>query len=320
MTATQSAVPPHAGVSNGIDKVASGSRERLRVGNDDPVITTAPLAHRAARVLCRGERGSAEDCSWYHGFWQYLRVFDLAATPYRHGEFFDAVLAALAGDGAYRRVLVSGAADYAMLAVVLQAYRGVDADHEIGVVDLCETPLFLCRWYADSVAAAVETHVSDVLDWKSAKPFDVVCTHSFLSRFPPARRNDLMSKWRELLRPGGRIVTTTRINPSWSPDSASFTRDQIRAFKERVFQEALKWRAILDVDPDEMSSRAEVHAERTMTHSLTSEDEVAGLFRSGGFTVDRLDLIERSGNLDSRQSGPGTHQNATYAEIVAVRV
>lgn len=302
----------------GIQRMTAGAPQGPGV-DTDPLTTTAPLAAEMASTLCNGTPGAPDDCSWYHGFWQYLRLFGLGATPYRHADFFDAAFAALAREGSHRRVLVSGAADYAMLAVVLRAYRGAGAEPETVAVDLCETPLFLSRWYAESVAATVKTQASDILDWTTDEPLDVVCTHSFLARFAPVRRTELMAKWRSILRPGGRVVTTARINPSWSPERARFTPDQVRAFRDRVFREASTWRERLGIDPEEMARSAQVYAERSATHSLTSADEVVTLFEGGGFELERLDLVARRGNIGAQRSGPGTHQDATYAEIVAVR-
>lgn len=43
-------------------------------------------------------------------------------------------------------MLISGTADYSMLAHLLQAYRNVEAAVHVTVLDRCETPLYLCRW------------------------------------------------------------------------------------------------------------------------------------------------------------------------------
>lgn len=287
---------------------------------DEPLATTAPLAKTVASVFCRPDHGTREDCSWYHGFWQYLRIFKLVSTPHRHAGFFFDSFGSLAREGSYRRVLVSGAADYAMLAHVLQAYRKEDAAADITVLDLCETPLFLCKWYAKQASTAIDTHASDILDREPGEPFDLICTHSFLSRFVRERRKDLISKWRELLRPGGKVVTSTRINLSGSPEPAGFTPGQVRAFGERVLHEARLWSDTLGIDPDEMADHARLYAERSVHHTAATQEEIVQLFEAGGFTLDRLNLTALRGSVGAGQSGPSTNQSATYAEIVASRV
>ena len=102
-------------------------------GLDEPVMTTAPMAKMVAPVLCRVDRDAGESCSWYHGFWQYLRLFKLAPTPEKHTGFFLDALGSLARDGEYGRMLISGAADYCMLAHVMRAYRNNDSRAEITV-------------------------------------------------------------------------------------------------------------------------------------------------------------------------------------------
>ncbi len=287
---------------------------------DEPLETTAPLANTVAPVLCRPDHGTREDCSWYHGLWQYLRIFKLVSTPHRHAGFFFDSFGSLAREGSYRRVLVSGAADYALLAHVLWAYRKEDAAADITVVDLCETPLFLCKWYAKQASTAIDTHASDILDRQPGEPFDLICTHSFLSQFVRERRKDLISKWRELLRPGGKVVTSTRINLSGSPEPAGFTPGQVQAFGERVFQEATLRRDTLGIDPDEMADHARLYAERSVHYTAATREELVQLFEAGGFTIDRLIMTALRGNVAAGQSGPSTNQSATYAEIVASRV
>src|SRR5262245_58823293 len=91
------------------------------------------------------------------------------------------------------RVLISGAADYAMLDFVHKTLhsRGVNAD--VTVTDLCETPLALNRWYAERCSCRVTT---------------VCCGRVALSSPPhvcglPARTklDSLLNKWRSSTQP-----------------------------------------------------------------------------------------------------------------------
>ncbi|NJN51942.1 MAG: hypothetical protein HC809_09375 [Gammaproteobacteria bacterium] len=43
------------------------------------------------------------------------------------------------------------------------------------------------------------------------RPFDVMCTHSILTYAPIAGRQALVANWRVLLRPGGRVITVSRL-------------------------------------------------------------------------------------------------------------
>ena len=96
----------------------------MKPSEDELLRLSAPLAFALARRYC------ASSCRWHHGIWQYLRLLGLVSSAARHQEFFQTELGALARGGAlpqgggYRRVLISGAADYAMLEVVAGAYGG----------------------------------------------------------------------------------------------------------------------------------------------------------------------------------------------------
>ena len=290
---------------------------------EDPVIQSLPVAIEAAPGLCRKDPVTGESCSWYHGFWPYLRVFGLAATPQRHGKFFAEMLGRLARDGQHRRVLVSGTADYAMLAHILLAYRDADPAPEISVVDRCETPLFLCKWYMERVCPdadiELKTKTTDILNWDTEDRFDMLCCHSFLSQFSNLPRQALIAKWRHLLRPGGKVVTTTRIDPAWTPQAAVFSPDQIASFGDRVYRESCQWREKLGIDPDEVAAAAKRYAERTRTNCIGSLEELRELFETGGFKFDHLMLSHLEGKAPSSQSGPGLNRQAVYAEIVASR-
>ena len=287
---------------------------------EEPVVTTAPMAKMLAPVLCRANRSSAETCASSHGFWQYLRVFKIAPSPQRHADFYLDSLGALARDGRHERVLISGASDYCMLAHLLWAYQNENATVNVTVVDLCDTPLFLCRWYAKLVSQAVDTYASDILDFKTDKAFDVICTDSLLSRFPASEKKSFVSKWRNLLRPGGKVVTALKINPSWSEESIRMTPGEKDAFCDRVYEQARRWREFLGIDPDEMAKEAQRYAGRGMKYSFRSRKEIVELFEGGGFALDRLELTELRGYVEYRQSAPGVYQGATYAHVVASRL
>ena len=287
-------------------------------GLDEPVLTTAPMARMVAPVLCRVDREAGESCSWYHGFWQYLRIFKLAPTPEKHTGFFLDALGSLAHDGKYGRVLISGAADYCMLAHVLRAYRNKDARAHVTVVDLCDTPLYLCKWYAKLMSHPIDTRMSDIFEFKTDKHFDVICTQSLLSRYSDSMKKALVSKWRELLRPGGKIVTTVNIKPSWSGDPNSFTPRGQDAFCERVHERSQRWRDIVGIDPHEMAKDARLYAERSVHHPFRSREELVELFEGGGFTFDRLNVTELQAKFAAYgQSRPSSRR--TYGEFVASR-
>lgn len=285
------------------------------VAVEEPLLASAPLARLVASTLCRG-------CEWYHGTWQYLRLLGLAAAPERHRAFFAEVLGSLARGGRHPAVLVTGAADYSMLAHVVAAYRQggrTAADLNLGVVDRCATPVVLGAWFAGLSGTPLQTSVADVLDLPPRAPVDVVCTHSFLSQFAPDRRPALVARWRGLLRPGGKAVTTTRISPSGAPGTVRFTPAQTHAYAERALVEARRLAPALDLEPPALADRARRYAENIAVHTVTSTDEVVRLLEDGGLRVEHLEVREVEGPATPGTWGPSTSQSASYAEIVARR-
>ena len=186
--------------------------------------------------------------------------------------------------------------------VVLAAYLPTDAPVTVTAVDLCETPLQLCRWYGDRLSLTVDTHACDILDFETPEPFDVICSHSFLGYFTPRERIHLLEKWRELLRPGGRIIGINRIRDADAPDVIVFTPEQARAFVERTARRAEERRHLLDVSPDEVTEWARIYAERFRIRPVRSRGEVANLFTQAGMEVSFLD----AGVLPGDPTGPTT--------------
>ena len=298
-----------------IRKILSEQAERLddeHAGTDapdleEPMITTAPIARELAPILCRGDHVSPDDCSWYHTVWQYLRIFDMVSTPTWHQDFyknaFDEVLAGVD----VSRVLISGTADYSMLAHVLWACERAGLSPAVTVLDLCETPLFLCKWYGKMVGAQVQTVVKDLLTFEDRDRFDLIATDAFLTRFSASDQGKVIRRWGMLLKPGGRVVTTVRIEPGLTKPSVLATPDQADSFRRRAIQEARRWQGFLRCAPEEIANLAQRYAERMVSFSLGSEESVRSLFKDAGFSVTRLELAEV----------PGEMASTIYAEIVA---
>jgi len=207
-----------------------------------------------------------------------------------------------------------------MLAHVLHAFGGHAKDIEIMVLDICETPLMLCKWYGAREEVRVETHACDIVQWETTRQFDLIVTHSFLPMLPAPARQLLVAKWREVLRPGGKVVSTTRINPDWAEADIHSDPDRVKGFHKNAWRQALKWQNVVGVDAEQLAAAAENYMRRMKSFSFTSEDELRTLFTASGFAFDMLNIVTVAGNVGRPQAGPGTSQSAEYAEFVATRV
>jgi SAM-dependent methyltransferase len=271
----------------------------------------AALARARAPELCRRDPATGASCDWNHGLWPTLRLLGIVTEPSIHAEFLLPALASLAG--ARPRILLSGAADHALLGQVLAAFP--DRTPEITVLDLCETPLMLNRWFAERAGTAIETRTSNILDFTDTRAYDGICTHAFLSYFDRAQRVALVAKWRALLRPGGKVITVNRLRPGSAPQWIAFSTDQVWAFRERV-EEAAKARGLA---VPRLGRAAEIYAGRQAIFPLASADELRALFEAGGFDVEALTLDAVAPAARLATSVPTVPSGERYARLIAVR-
>jgi SAM-dependent methyltransferase len=287
---------------------------------DEPLELSAPLARQLASRLCRKNPATGESCEWDHGFWQYLRILRLAASPKRQADFYREAFEQLAdSSGSRPRILISGAADYGMLALVLEAFRERGIEPQVTVVDMCETPLALNRWFAERESIEIHTHCSDMLSYTSDVPFDLICAHSFFGQFSPAQRPALLTNWHTLLRPGGAVVTVAPIRPGATRELYGFTPAQAAAFCAAALRRATEMRGALDIEPEEALRGAQRTASQRRGYSVTSLEEIRSLFEQAGFIMQRLFSALLIAGVDPEVSGPGTSGSANYAHIIAIR-
>jgi SAM-dependent methyltransferase len=286
---------------------------------DEPLGLSAPLAWRLAAELCREDPATGERCTSYHGLWQVLRIMKLIEPVQSHAPFFHRAVAAVQGDRRAPRILVSGAADYSMLAHVLAAFRSRGVEPAVTVLDLCETPLALNRWYAERAAFRLETTRDDVLDYRADGPFDAICTHAFLGRFSPEQRLTLLAKWRSLLRPGGAVITVTPVRPGSSGELVGFAPEQVRMLRETVLRAAEGLRETLQIEPLDLARAAEVYAGRHRVYPVRSHEALRELFERSGFRVDHFSRTAPSTGASHDVRGPTIFGSAEYACIAATR-
>jgi SAM-dependent methyltransferase len=224
-----------------------------------------------------------------------LQVVTTVGT--NHG-FLDRTFRALARTREHRRVLIAGTADYAMLARVKAAYDAETQPLDVTALDLCETPLWLNRWYADRFGFTLNTVCADALAFATTDPFDLICTHNFLGRFDDEERRRLVARWHALLRPGGAVVTTLRIRPQSQQQRVTYDAARARTFAARVSACAQAWPATLDVTPDELAAAAYEYAVRKNSYSISSNEMVTALFEREGFDIV---LADQGGGREERE-------------------
>jgi SAM-dependent methyltransferase len=245
-----------------------------------------------------------------------MRWLGLSAEPDDQRDFlFPALVEALTRAGP--RVLISGSADEAMAAMVVEAGSAASCASVITVLDRCATPLAVNESFAKANRVTLSTAQTDILAYNQAHSFDVVVTHSFLGQFDAAARARLIAKWFELLAPGGRAITVVRLRPT---DAATtFAGGSGGRLAEEVRRRAIEHAHEIDVSPEDLADAALEYARRrSPSHPVRDIEELIALFAGAGFAVLHAATREWPGRLTGIE-GPGLPRGGRYAEIVAER-
>jgi 2-polyprenyl-3-methyl-5-hydroxy-6-metoxy-1,4-benzoquinol methylase len=223
-------------------------------------------------------------CDWYHGTWQYLRLLNMVATPPWY-EFYQETLSGVLRRRPDARVLISAAADYGMLATLHEAIRAAQASPQIVVYDICRTPLLSCRWYAERHGFEVECVCANLLTCEIPHAsFDLIVTDEFLTVIKSADKPLIVRRWRELLVPGGTLVTTAMIGGPTTPELRRGYAERAR----RLLEGYGSFPHNGDASRAGMLRRFEIFADQHTRHMLAGEDEVRRLFEGfGTFTCTR---------------------------------
>jgi SAM-dependent methyltransferase len=204
---------------------------------------------------------------------------------------------------------------------VLDAFRARGVEPDITVVDRCETPLMLHRWYAERVAGKVDARRCDMLEFSAPQAFDVVCSHASYGPFPPGQRATLFARWHDLLRPGGRIITViNRARPDSTAEPVTFTPAERAAFHAAVLQAAGKLPASLATDPAELARRADTYASRHSTYPVRSAEEIREMLERSGFRIEHAPSATAAPGSGEGLTAPSTRGGAGHTGIVATRL
>jgi len=249
----------------------------LRFTEDLPQL--AADAADSARRLCG-------PCQNFHLLWPYLRLAGATggranAAPFTHA----ALIRLLSGGG---KILIAGTADTGLLAAVA---RAAGSRAEIAVLDRCETPLVLCRRFAERWSLPIETLHADLMEFSVVSAFDIVLAHSLLQFIPADRRVDVLSRLRRSLRPNGRLAITFRTSGRIEGGLLSEYRV---AYPKRLVEKLEQMNIALPEPREEFRRRLETYAEerRAREGALSDRADVERLIETAGFTIDEVVPLE----------------------------
>ena len=234
-------------------------------------------------------------CQNFHLLWPYLRLARASGASVGEPLIHAALNHLLSGSG--RKILIAGAADTGLLAVVA---RAVSSGTGIVVLDRCETPLELCRRFATRWSLPIETLQADLTQLSVVSTFDVVFAHALLQFIPADRRVDALSRLRRSLRPDGRLVilfrTSARIEGNLLPQYRE-------AYPKHLIEKLEHMNIALPEPREEFRRRVEVYSEerRAREGAHTSRADVERLIEAAGFAIESVTVIEASPSAPFKQ-------------------
>lgn len=167
----------------------------------EPLEVLARFSRLNADRLCPPEVG----CRDYHRSWSTVRLIETGGRLPAGIEHFAPALQSMKERRGPIRVLLSGAADTGLAAMVLEALHGDVAFVEIVLADRCATTIEQNALFAGAVGLRFEPHLTDLAELDCA-PVDVVIAHNFIQFLPVAKRADLVKNWARLLGPQGQML------------------------------------------------------------------------------------------------------------------
>ena len=292
-----------------------------RPGPVEPLAQSAALARAWAAELCV-HHGDGACCDAYHGFWQTMRLMRLGATLGGHPAHYLEAMAAWAAQphphGGVRRVLISGCADYSMLAHLWHAGATVGVDLHVTVLDICPTPLRLNTWYAERQGRPVHTVCADVLAHRPSLGYDLIVTSSFLGFFSPKARAALFQAYRHLLREGGQLVFSNRLRAAPEDVPVGFTPEQAESFADTAARLSADLPPPADLDAGRVRSMALAFARHTRNYPLASEQTVTELAAGAGLSIRQCSVVQ-SAAMRPAISGPTLGDGSRYLFVVLQR-
>lgn len=249
---------------------------------------TGPLARLHAAENCM------DRCHAYHAVWPFFRLFGSLPSVARDHDAVLEQVGAAAADGC-ERILVSGSADSGILSYVIEAYARAGRRAEITVVDLCQTPLELCRYYAAQRGWAIRTQALDARSNElGTNRFDLVVSHNFLSFFGPEERILVASNWARSLRPSGRVLAFSTVKLDAPASSRRFDPDRTEKLVRATLEGQRQSPYGHIIDSAALEALIRDYAVRRITNHIRSEDEIGAPLTAAGLQIERTVTREKS--------------------------
>jgi len=237
-------------------------------------------AYEVSGRLCRS-------CRDMHALWPYIRLTRASTGVEARPSMLERRVADLLAHGG-RHVLIAGSQDTGILALVARA--GADRGSNIVVLDICETPLELCRKFAAQWSLPIETIRQDLRDLEIERRFDVVLVHGTLQYISADDRADVLARMQRAIRPGGRLVLLFNTG---QPVAGELARESRSGYANWVVDELNRLNVPLPESDAAFRARLDAHSKRREARegAFAEPGEVETLLKAAGFNVDHCSEI-----------------------------
>lgn len=280
------------------------------------LFTTIYRMEMTAEKYCQGSYlpKHQESCKWYHGAWPYLRLLGMVSTPDWHEDFYINALGNI-DFSKINHILISGTADYSMLSYVLPS---IPLNHlrdiTITVLDICDTPLEMCRRYKENYEKETRQRFnlryenSDALDTLiQEETVDLIITDAFITRFNQLDKVKLLTEWKRILKPDGCVITTARLTQKTMP-IVKANQIEIERFCEKVRDRVLHNFPWLIYSLDHVQQLALDYGQNMCSYPFSSKESIRELFK--GFRLN-VEYVAVSGEFEEK---------TLYSRIIANKI
>ncbi len=280
------------------------------------LLKTVHEAEKLSKQYCRKSYLAEGQCKWYHLSWQYLRLLGLVSSPFWHSEFYASAIRNQLGkvqDSSKVKILISGLADYAMLQHVhktLSEYKNLNV--EIVVLDFCPTPLELSRLYSRELMGSSIDNITVNFVIKDARDtyfkdniFDIVLTDAFLTRFPEYQCEKIVAEWHRILKPGGIVATSIKIDPTVKTLPQRADSRTVEYYINKASKKLAENSILLKPLERAILEKAELYSQKITSYPFGNIDQIKELFLK--FDAD-INLAQTDGELVERTN---------YARVLA---
>ncbi len=271
----------------------------------EPLTESADKNFCTAMKFCKNGIMSDGNCQWYHAIWQYLRIINKVSSPEWHSTFYKKCFNDVFNYKKNPKVLISGTADYSLLAYVYNSSIEKKNDAEIFVLDTCLTPLKMCQWFSKKMGFNIKILNMSIFDLDQLnQKFDLICSDAFLTRFDSEGAKRVISCWKKVLYEEGAVVTTIRIREDKSKQEKNdlkktYIRDCIDRFQ--------KWEGYFDITMNEFINMVTEYTQKMRSHNLGDQKIVSNMFKSQNFHI-----IDDLSNINCT---PGELEETEYYEV-----